>query len=208
MRFFDRKTARTGVIILALSLALLGGMDSARAEDEDKLAFSAYADVLSQYLFRGVALSRDGAVIQPSMTATYKGFSVNVWGNVDTNDETRNQDLNWNETDLTVSYSRELMAGLTGNIGVVYYGLEGNDTFEIYAGLGYAFPWFSTALTVYRDVWNFEGTWVQFDVSKNIPLNCYDMSIDLTATAGYQNFNSGAVAEPIRVRFGDDYWAG
>jgi len=43
------------------------------------------AAVMSQYVWRGYELSRNSIVIQPSMTVGYKGFSVNLWGNLDTN---------------------------------------------------------------------------------------------------------------------------
>ena len=51
---------------------------------EDKPTASAGVDVLSQYVWRGFALSRNSAVLQPSVTVGYKGFSVNVWGTFDT----------------------------------------------------------------------------------------------------------------------------
>jgi hypothetical protein len=172
---------------------------------------------LSQYIFRGTALSEDSVVFQPSIAATYKGFTLSLWGNMDTNDKHRGQNLNWNETDITLSYARELFPGLTANVGAIYYALESlgvdpftgqpvpiKDTAEVYAGLGYVLPWFNVGLTAFRDVGTLEGWWVQFDVSKNIPLSCYNMSIDLAANVGYENFNS-FLTPPI---LGDEYWAG
>ena len=35
-------------------------------------------DILSQYVWRGIALSRNSVVMQPSITGTYKGIAFNV----------------------------------------------------------------------------------------------------------------------------------
>ena len=60
----------------------------------------------SQYIWRGLELSRDSLVIFPSMTIGYKGFAVNLWADLDTrfagND---NKEFKLQETDVTVSYS-------------------------------------------------------------------------------------------------------
>ncbi len=48
--------------------------------------FSFTTDILSQYVFRAVAFSREGVVFQPSVTVSYKGFAFNIWGNFDSNE--------------------------------------------------------------------------------------------------------------------------
>lgn len=61
----------------------------------------------SQYIWRGLELSRDSLVIFPTMTMGYKGFAVNLWADLDTNFGTGNEDRQFKlqETDVTVSYS-------------------------------------------------------------------------------------------------------
>ena len=61
----------------------------------------------SQYIWRGLELSRDSFVIFPTMTVAYKGFAVNLWADLDTNFGTGNEDRKFKlqETDVTVSYS-------------------------------------------------------------------------------------------------------
>ncbi len=39
---------------------------------------------LNRYIFRGAELSTKSLVLQPSVTVNYKGFSINYWGNLDT----------------------------------------------------------------------------------------------------------------------------
>ena len=61
----------------------------------------------SQYIWRGLELSRDSFVIFPTMTIAYKGFAVNLWADLDTNFGTGIEDRHFKlqETDVTVSYS-------------------------------------------------------------------------------------------------------
>ncbi len=109
--------------------------------------------LLSKYVWRGYELSKDSIVIQPSMSVGYKGFGFNLWGNLDTDQDTTLYDVdgaNFNETDMTLSYDGS--AGMVGySIGYIYYGLDGAaDTQEIYAGVSVdtiAAP----SLTIYRD---------------------------------------------------------
>ncbi|HQN17617.1 MAG TPA: hypothetical protein PKV86_00695 [Syntrophobacteraceae bacterium] len=170
-------------------LVLLSTIAKAEGE-EDKPSAAVYTDVLSQYIWRGFALSRESAVIQPSLAASYKGFSISVWGNYDTNDHNPaipNQGAKWNETDLILSYSREIYGGLSATVGTIYYSLNGPDSTEVYGGLSYALPWLTVAVTGYREVSHYPGWWVQFDLSRNIKLPCYDMSVDLGMTFVYLN---------------------
>lgn len=61
----------------------------------------------SQYIWRGLELSRDSFVVFPSMTIGYKGFAVNLWADLDTNFKPGYEDgqFKLQETDVTVSYS-------------------------------------------------------------------------------------------------------
>lgn len=126
----------------------------------------------SKYVWRGYELSKDSIVIQPSMTVGYKGFGFNLWGNLDTDQDTTLYDVdgaNFNETDMTLSYDGS--AGMIGySIGYIYYGLDGAaDTQEIYAGVSVdtiAAP----SLTIYRDYDEFPGWYVNLGVSHSIPI--------------------------------------
>lgn len=73
----------TGITATALLFAV--GIPVAMAEEKVEVP-SADASVafLSKYVWRGFELSDDSIVIQPSMTVAYKGFGMNLWGNLDT----------------------------------------------------------------------------------------------------------------------------
>jgi uncharacterized protein (TIGR02001 family) len=100
---------------------------------EEKSPVSAYADVtaLTDYVWRGYSLSDDSIVIQPTATVSYKGFSFNLWGNIDTD----SNDNAFNETDMTLSYDWSFDKVSMG-VGYIYYALEGNDSQELYMSFG------------------------------------------------------------------------
>jgi hypothetical protein len=159
------------------------------------------ADFLSQYVSRGVALSNKSLVIQPSITVGYKGFSVNVWGNFDTdeNNEFRPHGrANWNETDLTISYNHKIYKVLSATMGSIYYALDNaNDSLEVFGGLTADLPWLSAKATVYREVLHYPGWWFQFDIYRSFPLPWYETSLNLGAGLIFQvSDDAGAYPEP------------
>ena len=81
--------------------------------------------MLSAYIWRGQELSRDSVVVQPAATLSYKGFSVNIWGNLDTKPYSATDakyGAKYTETDFTISYSRKLGIVQLGG-GYIYYAL-------------------------------------------------------------------------------------
>jgi hypothetical protein len=158
------------------------------APAEDKLTGSAGVDVLSQYIWRGYALSAHSAVFQPSTTLAYKGFSFNAWGNFDTNQALFRPGAKWNETDFTGTYTRELFKNFNAFVGSIYYNLYNArfDALEVFGGASYAFPWVTVAFTAYREVTHTPGWWLQLDVSRNFELPWYGMNVDLGMSFGYQ----------------------
>jgi len=177
-------------LIVGLIFALMAGWapagwaEEAKKEEapaEDKPTASLGVDILSQYIWRGFALSRRSAVFQPSLTGAYKGFSVNIWGNFDTGESNpfitpSFRGAKWNETDFTLGYSRELYAGtaiksISASLGVIYYNLDSafnpqGDSFEIYYGLAADFNWFKLAATTNQEVFHYPGWWLTLGISR------------------------------------------
>jgi uncharacterized protein (TIGR02001 family) len=186
-------------LVLAVGFPAFGAQDEEKAEPkkEDCPTFGASVDFLSQYIFRGVAFSASSAVIQPSVTIGYKGLALNVWGNFDTSEKLFGKDPRWNETDITLSYSREIFKGLTANVGTIYYVLVNSpkDSVEAFAGLSYAFPWFTLGVTGYREFKYFPGWWMQIDLTRNFKLPYRDMSLDLGVSVGYLDSNPQGFAD-------------
>jgi uncharacterized protein (TIGR02001 family) len=166
----------------------------AAKKEEDRPQFSLSVDILSQYVWRGVAFSRDSAVFQPSVTVSYKGFAANIWGNFDTNEKNpfgiiaNRKDPKWNETDFTVSYSRELFKDFSVTGGVIYYALDGNnstdDSVEIFGAIGYKIPRIDVGVgcAVYREVSHFPGWYLEWYLTRSFPLPFAGASLDLYAS--------------------------
>lgn len=176
-------------------------------EKPEKPAWILQADMLTQYVFRGVAYSRSSMVFQPSFTGSYKGIALNVWGNLDTSEKNplglrkiNSRYFTFNEADITISYSREVYKNFTLTAGFIYYILSNNtsryDSQEIYAGFGYKLPWFEFGFAAYREVGHFPGTFLQWYVSRSFDLPFGGASIDLWASWGAELSNDQA-AFPI-----------
>jgi hypothetical protein len=167
-----------------------------------KPSLSLSTDVLNQYIFRGAAQTLSHGVIQPSVTASYNGFSLNYWGNVDMGRGSTNLTtmplppgqsgrLRYTETDFTASYTKELFKNFSVLIGNVYYDLQvpvsGFNQDEIFGGVSYNFPWVTVAFTAYGEVTHFADVWLQLDITKSIPVDCIlkGATVDLGASFGY-----------------------
>ena len=163
--------------------------------------------VFSQYVWRGEALSKNSAVFEPSATIGYKGVSVNVWGNFDTDSHPWNG-AKYNETDVTLSYTKAIgITKLTG--GYIYYALNeqpavaatantaaipaSKDTQEVFGSVGLDVI-LSPTITVYRDIASFPGWYVNVGVSHSIPV-VDKITLDLAGSAGYYYSDSSSLVE-------------
>ncbi|MGC9195655.1 MAG: hypothetical protein ACP5IL_09405 [Syntrophobacteraceae bacterium] len=194
--------------LLLLTVAI--PFKTARADDPPTGSFS--TDILSQYLFRGIAESKGSAVIEPSFTASWDGFSANIWGNFDTSRGSSNPYMplgneegnsKWSETDFTISYTKELCKNFSVLIGNVYYGLQypmgggllmNQDEDELFGGVSYNFPWFTVAFTTYGEVMHSVDEYFELDLSKAIPLPmldcvCKGTTLNLGTSFGYLILN-------------------
>jgi hypothetical protein len=178
------------------------------SKEPEKPQWNVQVDFLSQYVWRGIALSRNSMVIQPSITGTYKGISVNVWNNFDSSENnpfsrTRPYDkkAHWNETDLTLSYTREVITNLSLTGGTIFYILSGANSaynsLEIYAGADYKTPWFNFGANVYREVGHFPGTFLQWYIHRAIDIPLLEgMNLDLLASWSAE-FSNDKSAYPV-----------
>ena len=178
------------------------------AKGPEKPQWNVQTDILSQYVWRGIALSRNSVVVQPSFTGTYKGFAVNVWNNFDLSEKNpfslnrpNSKNAHWNETDLTFSYTREVFANLNVTGGTIIYLLDGaNSAFnsiEIYGGADYKLPWFNFGVGVYREVNHFPGTYLQWYIHRAIDIPWIEgMNLDLWASWSAE-FSNDKAAYPV-----------
>ena len=193
---------KAGIVFIMLALILgpvdilakeekpLPGEGTRAAEldrvDEDRPELSADVAFLSQYIWRGWGLSKDSLVIQPSVTASYKGFSLNLWGNMDTSFQGKGDyenNFKWNETDMTFSYGHSFgMVGLEG--GFIYYALDGLDDWkELYLSLGLD-TILAPTITVYREISKNQGWYVNLGISHSFELP-HEITLDLGGYVSY-----------------------
>ena len=147
------------------------------------------ADILSQYIFRGVANTADGAVFEPALTLGYQGFALNIWGNADLHTQGEGRQR-WTETDVTFSYTREVVKNFSLTGGLVQYFIANNNATEVFGGGSYAFPWLTVGIVTYKEFTYYPGWWFELDLSKSVPLPYYGMSLELAASFGYLVLNN------------------
>ncbi len=181
--------------VLAGCLFFSGGVKAAEKPSADYTV-----DFLSQYIWRGFALSDDSVVIEPSVTISYLGFYTNLWGNYDTDQDTDGE-ANWNETDFTFGYTYEgLPLGLSLDVGGIYYALDSSkDSFELFAGLSGTCPktGISLGITVYREISHYPGWWIAISGEREFKLPYADTSLNLSLEAMYlASDDEGAYPDP------------
>jgi len=154
---------------------------------------SAALSALNRYIFRGYELSSHSLVLQPSLTINYSGFSATLWSNIDSSEHatqnfapvtTSRGHNNYNETDLTLSYTYNIdKLALTG--GYIYYGTEyAPETQELFVSGTYDMIAHPT-LAIYRDVDHYPGTYFNLSFSQSIPVY-KETTVDLGASFGYE----------------------
>ena len=191
MKFLNRfrKTYWVGLFIagiLAITFTPLWA-------EEEKPTGDFTTAVLSQYIWRGYELSRNSIVIQPSMTIGYKGFTANLWGNLDTKPYSpaeASYASAWNETDFTLSYTKTLGLFTVGG-GYIYYSLgslnrdapDRADSQELFATASLN-TLLTPTLTIYKEIDHYRNWYFLLGISHTVELNKM-LSLKLAATASY-----------------------
>ena len=184
-------------IIMALLTVILASLPAmagaAETTSEDKVIGEVAASVLSAYIWRGQELTRHSAVIQPSITASYKGFTANAWGNLDTDPYSAGDEeysSNFTETDVTLSYSKKFGMVQAG-VGYIYYGLSGaayggidlKDSQEVFVSLGLD-TILAPTLTVYKEIDHYHQWYATLGIAHTFALH-EKIGLKLAAQASY-----------------------
>lgn len=176
--------------LLCFSIVNAEEVKKEEAKENGKITGSVALGIYNRYIFRGYELSSGSVVIQPSATVSYKGFSLNYWGNIDTNERAtqsfvpdRPGKKSFNESDLTLSYTYTIdKLSLTG--GYIYYGTKyADETEEIFLSASYDIISKPT-LTIYRDITTYPGTYVNLSFSHSFEVY-KSITLDLAASFGY-----------------------
>ena len=181
------------VVVLICYPILNAFSEEVQKTEEARVTGNGTLGVYNQYIFRGYEIGKSGLVIQPSLTASYKGFSASLWGNIDTNQrstktadfssESMDHKKGWNETDLTLSYTYPIgKLSLTG--GYIYYNTKyAVETEEIFGTIALDVV-SKPALSIYRDISNYQSTYLNLSFAHSFSL-VKEMTLDLGASFGY-----------------------
>lgn len=145
-------TILLGLMVFSFSTAVL-----AQEDKEERPTCNLSWSFYSKYVWRGYELSKDSLVMFPTITVAYKGFSMNMWGDLDTaykgniGEDTQNK---WWETDWTLTYSNSWKL-LNYTFGYIYYDTD-RETYqrasqELFTTLGLDVL-LKPTLSVYREI--------------------------------------------------------
>lgn len=184
---------------IAAAAVIFAGHAAALAADEVKPTAAMDIGAFSQYIWRGLELSHNSVVIQPSATLAYNGLSLNIWGNFDTDrkviagDGSESHESKYTETDLTLAYGKDLgPVKLSG--GLIYYALAGmQDSQELFVSATLN-TIFNPTLSVYREIAHLPAWYVNFGLSHSQEI-INKITLDLAASAGYYYSDDGDFSE-------------
>lgn len=150
---------------------------------EIPVAVEVGADVFTKYVWRGQLLT-DDPVIQPSVTASWKGLSLNMWGSVDATDinEGPGDEYRFQEVDYTLSYGFAPTKGLDLEAGFITYTFPGTGAYtteEVYGSACLSSVPLAPTLAVYYDVDEVDGFYVNLGIS-----HTFDLADKLGLTLG------------------------
>jgi hypothetical protein len=190
--------------------------------EEEKPTGELSVSGLTAYIWRGYENTRNSVVIQPSLTVGYKGFSANIWGNLDTQPYSQTKVTNssaWTETDYTLSYTKTIGI-VNAGVGYIYYGLGAAnagaakpiDSQEVYITVGLN-TLLTPTLTAYKEIDHYHQYYFLLGVSHTVEFN-KTVSLKLGASASYllsdyadatqYNINASSGGYP---KFNDSYQA-
>ena len=162
-------------------------------QEEDKVTGQVDLSVLSAYILRGQELSRDSVVVQPAVTLSYKGFSVIIWGNLDTKPYSaigNKHSAKYTETDFTISYSKKFgIVQVTP--GYIYYalgapyagGTDPLDSQELFLTIGLD-TILSPTVTAYKEIDHYHQWYFLLGFSHTFALH-EKIGLKLAASASY-----------------------
>jgi len=158
--------------------------------------------IFSQYVWRGYELSHNSFVMFPSVTVSWKGFSVNWWGDVDTNYSGGKkgvlpEDCQLWEQDYLFWYSNTWKK-LNYTLGYIYYNTKyqpgPGDTQEMWIALGLS-TFLNPTFSVWYDIEDSGSWYYNLAVSHSFPIPkarfglCRDWSLDVGGWVSYYDLD-------------------
>ncbi len=186
---------KKAAVTMVLAVVMSGLLPAVATAEEDKVGVSLEAMYAERYIWRGIPINEE-AVLQPSLTLSDKGFSLNFWGNVDLTDYGEeagygDEQGNATEIDYTGAYERSVGPVNLGigfsNYTFPHVGLA--PTTEVFVSAGFDVP-LSPSVTCYVDEVAEGANYTSIDLSHSFDLfesGGISVAADIGAHAGYAN---------------------
>ena len=137
------------------------------------------ADYVGKYIWRGQNLS-DDPVFQPGLSASYKGLTAAIWGNLELTNINGNSG-DFSELDYSIDYSGDLpdLEDVGFSIGAIYYDFPGTvvpSTTELYWGFSLDAA-LSPSVTFYHDIDEADGLYISAGIGHSLE-NIFELGPD------------------------------
>lgn len=188
--------------IMLLILLTMLGVTPAFAEDppgdgaDKDWSVTLDAAFNGKYVWRGINVV-DDPVFQPSLAASYKGWTASIWGNLElTGVNGFGGDFTELDFGLDYSWSYGMLDFSTGAIYYRFPQTGAPSTVEVYGAVG-ADVFLSPTLTVYYDIDEADGAYVTLSAGHTFEdvwelSETVTASADLSASLGYGTSNYNA----------------
>ncbi len=180
-----KKSLLTAIVLLMMVSTALPALALGPLDANADLAF------MSKYVWRGIVANPE-AVLQPAASASFLGFGVGFWGNMDLTD-IYNSSGEFTEIDWIATYSLPLPL-FDLEMGLLYYDFPTSDipaTAEVFisASMGILL---SPSLAIYYDFDEYDGTYINAGISHGIALGP-EIDLDLAGNLGFgdSGYNEG-----------------
>jgi hypothetical protein len=219
------KKLYTGILVLlmvlTLTLPVIAQMEAPGAGEmqgvnEERPTANLSWSFYSKYVWRGYELSRNSLVMFPTMTIAYKGFAMNMWGDLDTAYKGKPGDEHtkkWWETDWTLTYSNSWKI-LNYTLGYIYYDTDKRNNQELFTTLGLDVL-LKPTISIYREIQLPGDRWyVNLGISHNIPTvkkeilgYCGEQSLDIGGWISFMSRYGDPDAPSYRAMHDGNVWA-
>ncbi|MBN1918140.1 MAG: MipA/OmpV family protein [Verrucomicrobia bacterium] len=174
-------------LVAALVLVFVG---TAAAQEDLKISIG--ADLVSDYIWRGIPWNEDGA-IQPWVNLDYAGFTAQLWASMDLDDTPNDAQWEFSEFRLLGSYGIPV-AGYMLDVGAIYYDYPNTDltnTFEVFGTFTFTGVTLTPYVSLYYDVDEVEGFYLRVGGSYGQELESFEWLVGVSLGAGSEDYNEG-----------------
>ncbi len=197
-------------VLIATATTPATGEESSHGDDRIRWSIGIETTFSSKYIWRGINLV-DEPVFQPSVSASYEGLTLSLWGNIEITN-CNDQLGEFTEIDYMADYtwSRNALNLCAGVIHYQFPNIGPPTTTEVYGGLSLD-TLLAPSLTVHRDVDQADGTYATLSVSHTFEKvwalsHGTAISIDLSGSVGcgsssfndfYYGYNESAFTDAL-----------